>query len=37
MDEEEVKKYREYSSRELKDKEWIEYLKLCEKAFSFNS
>lgn len=30
---EELKKYREYSSRELTGQEWIEYLKLCEKTF----
>lgn len=30
---EELKKYREYSSRSLNGEEWIEYLKLCEKVF----
>lgn len=34
---EEIKKYREYSSRSLNGKEWIEYLKLCEKAFKNSS
>ena len=34
---EEVTKYREYSSRSLNDKEWIEYLRLCEKVFKNTS
>lgn len=34
---EEVKKYREYSSRSLNSEEWLEYLKLCEKAFDNSS
>ena len=34
---EEVTKYREYSSKNLNDVEWIEYLKLCEKVFKNTS
>lgn len=34
---EEVTKYREYSSKSLNDEEWIEYLRLCEKAFKNTS
>ena len=34
---EELEKYREYSSRDLTGKEWIEYLKLCEKVFKNTS
>lgn len=34
---EEIKKYREYSSRDLTSEEWIEYLQLCEKAFKRTS
>lgn len=34
---EEINKYREYSSRSLNGEEWIEYLKLCEKAFKNTS
>lgn len=37
MSVEEIKKYRVYSSRSLNSEEWIEYLKLCEKAFKKTS
>lgn len=37
MSVEELEKYREYSSRDLTGKEWIEYLKLCEKVFKNTS
>lgn len=37
MSVEELEKYREYSSRDLTGKEWIEYLRLCEKVFKNTS